>query len=51
MEVNKLGLFIFGVAFLFLGLYDLYLGETNGFSAGNMSSMTITFERSPIEFF
>jgi hypothetical protein len=50
MEINKLGLLIFGMAFLFLGLYDLSIGETNGFSAGNMSSMTITFKERPIEF-
>jgi hypothetical protein len=50
MEMNRLGLFIFCVAFLLLGLYDFFIGETNGFSAGNMSSMTIVFKGHPIEF-
>ncbi len=44
-------MFIFGLAFFALGMYDLSLSVTNGFAAGNMSPRDITTDRNPIEFF
>jgi hypothetical protein len=50
MKMKKLGLIIFGLVLLFLGINDFFIGQTSSFATGDMSSAIITFSTSPIEF-
>ena len=50
MKMRKLGLIIFGLVLLFLGVNDFFIGHTSSFARGDMSSAMITFSNSPIEF-
>jgi hypothetical protein len=50
MEINKFGLLLFGLFFIYLGVDSLIIGETSGFAASFMSAHTVTFGTHPIEF-